>query len=87
MSYELKNNYVDQILTHIRKKYPEIECLEIIDTPDTRDSKTIFVKAPDDDDIQLDIMETASEIAMDILLEKGKHFLVVPMSNSNNVEI
>lgn len=48
--------------------------MDIIETPDTKNSKTILLQAPADGDIQFDIMETASEIAMDYLVGKRQAF-------------
>ena len=87
MSTSSNNNYVQQIVKYVQQKFPDVELLDVVDTPDSRDSRTILVKAPDDDDIQFDIMETASEIAMDILLESGQHFLVMPLRNLDDAGI
>ncbi|NIR47238.1 hypothetical protein GWO43_01980 [candidate division KSB1 bacterium] len=81
------NKYVEKILDYVKAKFPDIELLDIIETPDSENSKTILVRAPEDGDIQFDIMERASEIAMDILLENGEHFLVIPLSNAEDLEI
>ena len=87
MSTSSNNNYVQQIVKYVQQKFPDVELLDVVDTPDSRDSRTILVKAPDDDDIQFDIMETASEIAMDSLLESEQHFLVMPLRNLDDAGI
>jgi hypothetical protein len=74
-------NFKQQELGHrlfdqLKQKFPEIELIEIAESPRSRDSLRVRVNLPADEERQMALGDLAAEISTDILLEYGYHILL-----------
>lgn len=71
---ELLNEFVNDIL----KQYPDIQFVEVTESPEDPESHWVFFTAPEDEDREMELIRYASDKAMDILCDYGYHFLIMP---------
>jgi len=64
----------------LKKRFPELELIDIIESPENSNSIWVNVIMPDDED-----REMASELSADINMDYGYHFLV--LSSPKNEKI
>lgn len=57
---------------------PEIRFVEVTESPEDPESRWVIVTAPEDEDLEIEMVRYASEKAMDILCDYGYHFLIMP---------
>ncbi|MDM8550519.1 hypothetical protein QUF72_10590 [Desulfobacterales bacterium HSG2] len=67
-----------QLIEHIRKKFPEVERIEVAKSPEDPESLWIRVAAPEDEEREIALREYGNDKAADILLDYGYHMLVMP---------
>lgn len=64
----------------LKDRFPELELVDIIESPENPDSIWVTVVMPDDEDKEIEIREKASEISADILMDYGYHILIISAS-------
>lgn len=72
----------NQIFATLKQQFPEIDLVEIVESPIQRDSVRVRIVMPEDEDREISMREKASEISTDILLEYGYHILISSASRS-----
>ncbi len=70
---------IDTLMKQIRQKFPEVDLINITESPEDPESLWINVTAPDDDDRDMELIEFAGDKVTDILLDYGYHMLVMPV--------
>ncbi len=71
---------IDTLMKQIRQKFPEVDLINITESPEDPESLWINVTAPDDDDRDMELIEFAGDKVTDILLDYGYHMLVMPVA-------
>jgi len=69
---------IEQLVNHIRAKYPEVKLIEVTESPEDSDSLWLIVTAPKDEDRESELITYSADKSMDILLDYGYHMLVMP---------
>lgn len=69
---------IGALIDHIRKKYPEVELIEVAESPEDPESLWIVVTAPEDEARESEMITYAADRTTDILLDFGYHMLVMP---------
>lgn len=72
---------IAQLVKEIEEKFPDIKFVEVAPSPESKNTFWLEFTKPDDDDRFIEISEYASERMMDILLDYGYHFVVLPTVN------
>jgi hypothetical protein len=75
---------IKELVKDIEKKFPEVEFINITPSPENPNELWINMRVPDDEDREFELVEFSSNKTMDILLEYGYHFLVMPTRNSES---
>jgi len=70
---------VDQLVKDIETKFPEVRFVSIEPSPESVNSWWLDFTKPDDEERLAALIEYASELATDILLDYGHHFVVLPV--------
>lgn len=73
---------LEKFTKDIEKKFPEATFLDVIQSPEGTNSLWVEVKQPADEDREIALREYAAELAMNILLDYGYHFLIQPTTNA-----
>ncbi len=61
----------------LKKRFPELELVDIIESPENSNSIWVNVIMPDDEDREIEVREMASELSADIHMDYGYHILVL----------
>lgn len=69
---------LERFVRDIQAKYPDVQFIEAVQSPEDTDSLWVIVTAPEDEDREMKLIRYASEKAMDILCDTGYQFLVMP---------
>ncbi|QTA83112.1 Uncharacterized protein dnl_55060 [Desulfonema limicola] len=69
---------IEQLVNHIQQKYPEVQLIEVTESPEDSDSLWLIVTAPEDEDRESELITYSADKSMDILLDYGYHMLVMP---------
>lgn len=67
-----------QLAKEIEEKFPDVRFVEVAPSPESENTLWLEFTQPDDEDRLMALSEYASERAMDILLDYGYHFVVLP---------
>ena len=67
-----------ELFQSLKAKFPEIELVGLIESPADPDSTWVNIVMPDDEDLEIDLLEFAAEQTTDILLDQDEHFSVMP---------
>ncbi len=67
---------IERLMKQIRKKFPDVELIKVMESPEDPESLWIDVTAPDDEDREIELSDFACEEATDIFLDYGYHMLV-----------
>jgi len=70
---------IERLMNLIQEKFPEVELIKVMESPEDPESLWIDVTAPDDEDMMMEMRDFACEEATDIFLDYGYHFLVSPV--------
>lgn len=70
---------IERLTKEIEVKFPEVKFLEAVPSPEGESTILLHFKQPDNDDRFIELIEYASERTMDILLDYGYHFVVLPV--------
>ncbi len=69
---------ITELFEHVKKKFPEIQFLEVAESPEDPSDLWIRVTAPEDEDRESELIAYACERSIDILIDYGYHILVMP---------
>ncbi|CAN2040992.1 conserved hypothetical protein [Candidatus Magnetomoraceae bacterium gMMP-15] len=69
---------IEKLINQIKEKFPEIDLINITESPEDPESLWINLTAPDDEDREIELREFSSDKVADILLDYGYHMLVMP---------
>ncbi len=69
---------IEELVNHVRKKFPEVSFIGVTESPEDPESLWIRVTAPEDENRESELMEYSADKSMDILLDYGYHMLVMP---------
>jgi hypothetical protein len=70
---------IDELMTQIQERYPEVELIRVTESPESSSTLWIEVTAPEDEDRRIEMREFGSDKVTDILLDYGYHMLVMPV--------
>lgn len=59
------------LFQQLKERFPEIELMEIMESPVYRDHIWVRISVPEEEDRYMDLVELSSEIATDMLLDYG----------------
>ena len=65
------------IFDKLKVKFPEIELVDIVESPENPNTIWVRISMPDDDDKEIELLEMGGEMSADILLDYGHHILVI----------
>lgn len=66
-----------KLFEDLKQQFPEIELVEIVESPVYQNTIWVCIIMPDDEDREINLREIASEISTDILLEYGHSIGIV----------
>ncbi|MBF0204294.1 MAG: hypothetical protein HQK67_08250 [Desulfamplus sp.] len=69
---------IDTLINMIKSRFPEIEFIDITESPEDSESLWINVTAPKNESREIELREFASDKTTDILIDYGYHILVMP---------
>ncbi len=69
---------IDKLFETIKEKFSEIELISITESPEDPNDVWVNVTTPEGEDREMELVEFASEKAMDILLDYGYHISIMP---------
>jgi len=70
---------IEIMIQSLKEKYPEINLIEITESPENPNTLWIKITSPKDEDRKLELRELAAEKCTDILCDYGYHMLVMPI--------
>jgi len=79
---EIIDNYVRELQQH----FPEIEFIEVVESPEGKDTLWILVTNPPNDAREIELFEFTGKKGIDILDDYGYHILVQPTMNEHRVQ-
>jgi hypothetical protein len=65
-----------QLFDQLKGQFPEIELVDTIESPFSRESLWVRILMPEDEDREIEMGELAAEISTDILLDYGYHITI-----------
>ena len=72
---------IDGLLQAVKEKYPEVEFINVTESPEDPTDLWINITAPEDEDREIELSEFTSQLSTDILQDYGYLILVMPRSN------
>jgi len=69
----------EQLFADLHKRFPKIELVDISESLLNPQNIWVNIRVSIDDDIWIDLHETASDLSMDILLDYGYHITINPV--------
>ncbi len=75
---------VKQLVEEVREKFPEVQLLNVIPSPENPEDTWIRVTSPSDEDRETALIEFSADRTIDILLDYGYHMLVMPVGRSQD---
>jgi hypothetical protein len=66
----------------LQKRFPEVELVEIVESPVSQESIRVRLIKPADDNRRIELSELAGEISTEILLNYGYHIIISSASKS-----
>lgn len=69
----------EELVAAIKEKYPEVNLVEVKESPETPDRLWVCITAPKDEDREIELRSFSAEKATDILCDYGYHMLVMPI--------
>jgi len=73
-----KQELIDELLKEVKEKFPEVEFIEITESPEDPADLWVNVTAPVDEDRETELIKFSGAKATDILLDYGYHILIMP---------
>ncbi len=77
---------IKQLAREIETKFSEIKFVEAVPSPEGENTLWLHFTKPDNDDRFIEMSEYAGQREMDILLDYGYHFVVLPVVENGKVE-
>lgn len=74
-----------QLFDHLKTKYPEIDLIKITESYETPEDVWVHISVPQDDQREIEIIETSAEISTDMLINYGYHITIFPASQSEKL--
>jgi len=71
-----------KLFEDLKQQFPEIELVDIVESPAYQNTIWIGIIMPDDEDREINLREIASEISTDILLKYGHSIGIVSAAKS-----
>ncbi len=69
---------IDELLYSVQEKFPEVQFVEVTESPEDPADLWINITTPPDDDRLIELVSFASNKSSDILLDYGYQILVMP---------
>lgn len=69
---------VAQLYSFLKDRFPEIQFIKVIESPESTNSLWVEIAPPIDEDREIELLEIASEKEMDILEEYGYQIMLMP---------
>lgn len=69
---------IDELFRAVKEKFPEVELLEVTESPEDPADLWVHVTAPDDEDREIELSHFAADKSTDILLDYGYQILIMP---------
>jgi len=69
---------IDEVVTYVRDKFPEIRFIGVSESPEDPSDLWIRITSPEDEDRRAELISYACDKTMDILTDYGYHMLVMP---------
>ncbi len=73
---------IEELMKTVRGKFPDVELIDVTESPEDSESLWINVTSPDDEDRKIALREFAADKTTDILTDYGYHMLVMPTRKS-----
>jgi len=73
---------IEKLMQTVRDRFPEVELINIMESPEDSESLWINVSGPEDEDREIALREFAADKTTDILTDYGYHMLVMPTPKS-----
>ena len=73
-----QQSLIDQLFETIKEKFSEIELINITESPEDPNDVWVNVTEPKNEDREIELIEFASDKAMDILLDYDYHISIMP---------
>jgi hypothetical protein len=78
---------IKKLMRAIRRKFPEVRLIDIVEGPEDPETLWINVTAPEDEDREMALIKFAGNKLIDILLDYGYHMLIMPRKKYRLKEI
>jgi len=78
---------IKKLMKAIRRKFPEVRLIDVVEGPEDPETLWINVTAPEDEDREMALIKFAGNRLIDILLDYGYHMLVMPRKKYRLKEI
>ncbi len=72
---------LDELFQAVKLKFPELEFINVTESPEDPADLLLNVTAPEDEDREIELSEFASQLSTDIL--QDYRYLILVMSRSN----
>jgi len=72
---------IDYLLKRVQEKFPEVELVKVDHSAEDPNDLWVKVTKPENEDREFELLEFASEISTDILVEYGYSIMMMPTSN------
>ncbi len=69
----------------LKKKFPELELVDIIEGPENPNHIWVNVIMPDDEDREIEVYEEAGKISTDILMDYGYMIIISAASSKEKI--
>jgi len=69
---------IHSLFNAVRKKFPEVEFLNVTESPENPADLWVNITEPEDEDREIGLIEFACDKTVDILLDYGYHISVMP---------
>jgi len=69
---------IKNLMKTVKRKFPEVELINVSESPEDSESLWIQVSAPKDENKEFELRAFASDKTTDILIDYGYHMLVMP---------
>ncbi len=72
---------IDRLFQAVKEKYPEVEFINVTESPEDPADLWINITAPEDEDREIELSKFANQISTDILQDYGYLIFVMPRHN------
>lgn len=73
------------LFEQLKARFPEIALVKITESYETPEDIWVHITMPDDEEREIELIETAAEISTDILITYGYHITIFSASPSEKV--